>query len=74
VLNLATRLNGHRGHKDPRDGAKIIIDNSQTEKEKVHAKVINENGMVELEESARRRLKLTNVSRNFALVRQGWES
>ena len=70
-FNLGTNLNYNQGPKDPRDGAKVIIVNSQTEKEKIHGKVVNEDGMVEPEERARSRLKLTSVSRTFALVRLG---
>jgi len=48
-FNLGTNLNYNQGPKDPRDGAKVIIVNSQTEKEKIHGKVVNEEGMVESE-------------------------
>jgi len=48
-------LNGNQGPKDPRDGAKVIVVASQTDKEKVHGKVVNENGIVELEASLKQR-------------------
>jgi len=48
LLNLGTNLNYNQGPKDPRDGAKVIIVNSETEKEKIHGKVVNEDGIVDL--------------------------
>lgn len=40
----ATNLNAYNGFKDPREGAKVLIRAAVEEKEKVHARVIDENG------------------------------
>jgi hypothetical protein len=65
-------LNGNAGPKDPRDGAKVIIVNSQTEKEKVHAKVVNEKGKLETRTVRRSgRLKLTHHLQDHYLGRCG---
>ena len=40
----ATNLNGHRGLKDPRDGAKVLIKAATEAKEKVHGRIIDKEG------------------------------
>ena len=42
----ATNLNGHRGLKDPREGAKVLIRGATAEKEIVHGQFLDENGSV----------------------------
>ena len=40
----ATNLNLHRGLKDPRDGAKVLVRSVTVPNEEIHAKLINEEG------------------------------
>ena len=40
----STNLNGYHGMKDPRDGAKVLVKAAVDAKEKVHGRVVNEDG------------------------------